>query len=464
MPSGTVPAAGAQASERHGEQTGLITRPIPRSTSGERVPAIGLGTFMTFDRLPRAPRAQLRSVLDTFWRGGGRVVDTSALYGASEANVGEFARQLGITSRMFLTDKSWNCGEYAFDPSHTKRQFAQSLQRLSRKQLDVVGIHSMTNVGMVLPVLRALKEEGKIRYVGLTSHEMYQYGGMEPAMIAGLIEFVQVRYSIFQRTAEERLLPLAADHGIAVMVNMALEKARLHKIVEGKALPGFAREFGIRNWTEYFLKYVVGHPAVTCVVPATTNPEHAKENLGAMRGPLPDTAMRRQMLEYLQGMDGFDRLASMRLVPGEDLRRRSGQAPRAAPDRLTLVSMRGLAGPMGGAVGGRRRTEGSAEQRREVALAGQADLVGHLGDRRTLDRAEQAGCAVEASLRDVGVRADAGGGLEPPAEAVAVHPGEVGQHHQAQVVGEVLLDVLGHPPDRGGSQRVRSGDATRGEA
>ena len=322
---------GAQASEHHGEQTELITRPIPRSPSGERVPAIGLGTFMTFDRVPPAPRAQLRSVLDTHWRGGGRVVDTSALYGASEANVGEFARQLGITNRMFLTDKSWNCGEYAFDPSHTKRQFAQSLKHLSRKQLDVVGIHSMTNVGMVLPVLRALKAEGKIRYVGLTSHEMYQYGGMEPAMIAGTIEFVQVRYSIFQRTAEERLLPLAADHGIAVMVNMALEKGRLHQVVAGKPLPGFAREFGIRNWAEYFLKYVVGHPAVTCVVPATTNPEHAKENLGAMRGPLPDAAMRRQMLDHLRGIDGFDRIASVPWYPGKTFEGGLVKLPRPHP-------------------------------------------------------------------------------------------------------------------------------------
>lgn len=295
--------------------SGVITRQIPRS--GERVPVIGLGTFMTFDRLPHAPRAELRSVVDTFWRGGGRVIDTSAVYGASEANVGEFARQLGITDRMFLADKSWNCGEYAFDPSHTLRQFARSQERLSRRQLDAVGIHSMTNVGMVLPVLRKLQSEGKIRYVGLTSHEMYQYGGMEPAITAGTIDFVQVRYSIFQRLAEDRLLPLAADHGVAVMVNMALEKARLHQVVAGHRLPRFAREFGFRNWTEYFLKYVVSHPAVTCVVPATTNPAHAAENVQAMRGPLPDQRMRRQMIRHLEGIPGFDRIASVPWYPGK---------------------------------------------------------------------------------------------------------------------------------------------------
>jgi diketogulonate reductase-like aldo/keto reductase len=315
--AGALLAAGGGLGSAAAATGELIIRPIPRSTTGERLPVIGLGTFMTFDRLPHTPRSHLLSVIDTFWRAGGRVIDTSALYGASEVNVGEFARRLGITDRMFLADKSWNCGEYAFDPSHTLRQFGQSLERLSRQRLDVVGIHSMTNVGMVLPILRRLKSEGSIRYVGLTSHEPYQYDGMEPAITAGTIDFIQVRYSIYERVAEERLLSLAADHGVAVMVNMALEKARLHHVVAGRPLPRFATEFGIRNWTEYFLKYVIAHPAVTCVVPATTDPEHAAENVRAMRGPLPDRQLRRRMVHHMRTIPGFDRIASMPWYPGK---------------------------------------------------------------------------------------------------------------------------------------------------
>lgn len=314
--AGGATAAAAGTAGRPADP-GLITRPIPRSGSGERLPVIGLGTFMTFDRLPGAPRDQLLAVTDRFWRAGGRVIDTSALYGASEVNVGQFARRLGITDRMFLTNKSWNCGEYLNDSSHARRQFAQSLERLSRRRLDVVGIHSMVNVPMILPILRSLQAEGKIRYVGVTSHELYQYDGIEPLIRSGAVDFIQVRYSIFQRLAEQRLLPLAADHRVAVMVNMPLEKARLHQLVAGRRLPRLAIELGCRSWAEFFLKYVVGHPAVTCAVPATTNPDHAAENARAMRGPLPDRATRRQMVRYLERIDGFDRIASMPWYPGK---------------------------------------------------------------------------------------------------------------------------------------------------
>jgi diketogulonate reductase-like aldo/keto reductase len=259
------------------------------------------------------------------------VVDTSALYGASEANVGEYARALGITNELFLADKSWNCGEYAFDPSHAQRQFARSLERLSRERLDVVGIHSMTNVGMILPILRSLKSQGKIRYVGVTSHEPYQYAGMEPLIVAGAVDFIQVRYSIFQRVAEDRLLPLARKHGVAVMVNMALEKGRLHHAVGSRPLPRFADDFGCTSWAEFFLKYVVAHPAVTCVVQATTNPDHAAQNLTAMYGPLPDAATRRRMIGYLRQLPAFHRLAATPWYPGKTFTGGLVQLPNPHP-------------------------------------------------------------------------------------------------------------------------------------
>ncbi|HLU54679.1 MAG TPA: aldo/keto reductase [Pseudonocardia sp.] len=290
-------------------------RPLP--AGGGEVPLIGLGSFMTFDRRPETDRSFIPAVLQEFFDGGGRVVDTSALYGASEANVGEFARELGLTDRLFLTDKSWNCGEYAFDDSHTLRQFRRSQQRLHRDRIDVVGIHSMTNVGMVLPVLRRLKEEGQIRYVGLTSHEPYQYAGMVRPIQSGLVDFIQIRYSLFERSAEERLLPLAADHGVAVMVNMPLEKGRLHHVVGDRPLPDFARERGCASWAEFFLSYVAAHPAVTCVIPATTEPEHVRENLATMYRPLPDEAERAEMLRFMQDIPGFAGIGDVPWYPGK---------------------------------------------------------------------------------------------------------------------------------------------------
>jgi aryl-alcohol dehydrogenase-like predicted oxidoreductase len=305
------PSAGAEP--RRGSAP--VTRPLP--DSGERVPVIGLGTFMTFDRRPGTDQSFIPAVLKGFYEGGGRLVDTSALYGASEENVGRYLRELGLTDKVLLTDKSWNCGEYLFDDSHATTQFARSLERLHRTRLDVVGIHSMTNVGMILPILNRLKAQGAIRYVGLTSHEPYQYAGMRPAIQAGTIDVIQIRYSMFERSAEDGLLSLAADNGVAVMVNMALEKGRLHQAVGNRPVPGFARDEGCASWAQFFLSYVAAHPAVTCVLPATTNPAHLRENLLTMHRPLPDLRLRRRMLRHLQDIPEFSRIGASPWYPGK---------------------------------------------------------------------------------------------------------------------------------------------------
>ncbi|MFI0350465.1 aldo/keto reductase [Actinomadura sp. 9N407] len=311
--AGTAGAASASAGPGFRD---LITRRIPRT--GERVPAVGLGTFMTFDRLPHAPRGHIRDVMSRFWEGGGRVLDTSALYGASEANVGEFARGLDITDGLFLTDKSWACGEYFTDPSHALRQFEQSLRRLHRERLDAVQVHSLTNTPMILPILRRLKDEGRIRYLGVTHHEIpEQSAALERWIRTGDLDMVQVRYSIFMREAERRILPAAADHGTAVMVNMPLEKARLHEVVRGRRLPGFAREIGCTTWSQFFLKYVISHPAVTCVLPATTDAAHVRDNLAAMRGPLPDRELRRRMVRHMESIPGFSAIDGRPWYPGK---------------------------------------------------------------------------------------------------------------------------------------------------
>lgn len=219
----------------------LITKEIPRTK--ERVPAIGLGTFLTFDVLSDRSRDNIQQVMRRFWDGGGRLLDISPLYGMSEVNVGEFAKALGITDKLFITNKVWATGAYLGDRAQAQQQFARSLQRLSRDRLDAMQAHSLVNVDIMLPLLKQWKQAGKIRYVGVTHHEMPLYS---PAILnwieKGDLDFVQIRYSILERGAEERILPAAADRGTAVLVNMPFEKARLFEVVRGQPLPEFARE------------------------------------------------------------------------------------------------------------------------------------------------------------------------------------------------------------------------------
>ncbi|MCT2581625.1 aldo/keto reductase [Actinophytocola gossypii] len=316
--AGAVLAATAAASTTPAAATPhgrLLTRRIP--STGERVPAVGLGTFMTFDQWPSEPRTAIREVFRRFWTGGGRVVDTSPLYGLSEGNIGEFSRDLGVNRAMFCANKLWTTGPFLNDDSHAVAQRDQSFTRLDRERLDVVQVHSLTAVEMHLPILRRWKAEGRIRMLGVTHHDPMYFPILEHWIRTGDLDFVQVHYSIQMREAEKRLLPLAADHGTAVLVNMPLEKARLHDIVHGRRLPKVAEEIGAESWAQFFLKYVLAHPAVTAVLPATTNPDHVVDNLGAMRGPLPDRRARRDMIREMELVDGFRELQSRPWYPGK---------------------------------------------------------------------------------------------------------------------------------------------------
>jgi len=173
------------------------------------------------------------------------------------------------------------------------------------------------NVDIMVPLLNAWKQEGRIRNVGVTHHELPYFGALAQWVERGEIDFVQVHYSIHTRQAEDRILKAAADRGIAVLVNMPFEKARLFKIVEGQPLPDFAKEIGAENWAQFFLKWVISHPAVNCAIPATTNPDHMSENIGALRGPLPDAAMRARMVRHMESIPGFEKLAEMASYPGK---------------------------------------------------------------------------------------------------------------------------------------------------
>jgi diketogulonate reductase-like aldo/keto reductase len=282
----------------------------------ESLPAIGLGTFLAFDRLPGEPREDLEAVMRQFWDAGGRVVDTSPLYGMGEVNVGDLAARLGISDQLFITNKIWSTGEYLGDRSHAQRSLENSMQRLWRKQIDVMMCHSLVNADIVVPLLKTWRHEGRIRYAGVSHHELAAFPALADWVERGDLDVVQVHYSIGAREAEQRILPAAAERGMAVMVNMPFEKGRLFKLVEGRALPDFAREVGVQSWGQYFLKWIASHPATTCVLPATANPRHAADNMGALFGPLPDQAMRARMLRHMESIPGFGAVTSTAPYPG----------------------------------------------------------------------------------------------------------------------------------------------------
>jgi diketogulonate reductase-like aldo/keto reductase len=293
----------------------ILTKEIPRTK--ERVPAIGLGTFLTFDVLAEQPRDNLQQVMQRFWEAGGRMVDVSPLYGMSEANVGEFAQKLGITNDMFVANKTWATGQYLGDRSQAQSQFEQSTKELSRDRMDLMQVHSLVNVDVIVPLLLAWKKEGRVRYVGVTHHEPVYFAPIERWIEQGNLDFIQIRYSIAERSAEDRILPAAAAQGTAVLANMPFEKARLFELVQGQPLPDFASEIGCENWAQFFLKYVISHPAVTAAIPATTNPDHVVQNMGALRGPLPDKAMRDRMVKHIESIPGFDKVIQTSWYPGK---------------------------------------------------------------------------------------------------------------------------------------------------
>lgn len=304
------------ASPTQAPPPGVLTKTIVRT--GESVSALGLGTFLTFDALPGQPRSNLREVVKAYWDGGVRLLDTSPLYGTAEHTVGDFVTSLGINDQLFMANKLWTTGEYLTDESHALRSLEQSQLRLWRQRFELMQCHSIVNADVVVPLLNAWKKEGRTRLVGITHHESSQQDLLVTWIARGAVDFVQVNYSIFNRSAEQRVLPAAQQQGVGVLVNMAMEKGRLHKAVEGQQVPAFARELGIDNWAQYFLKYVMSHPAVTCCLSSTSNPAHALENVGALRGPLPDAAMRDRMVRHLERLPAFGQIASVPWYPGKE--------------------------------------------------------------------------------------------------------------------------------------------------
>ncbi|MBY3418199.1 aldo/keto reductase [Rhizobium laguerreae] len=314
--SGGANAQGQASVPKTAAAKAARTRTIPRTQ--QTLTTLGLGTFLTFDARPGDDRSNLGEVFRRYVAGGGRVVDTSPLYGSAEVSVGAFLAGTPEASEIFIANKIWSTGEYLGDESHAVASFEQSRLRVWRDTIDLMQCHSVVNAPVVLPLMQAWKKEGRIRYVGVTHHESGPQDQLAELVERGGIDFIQTNYSIFNRSAERRLLPAAADRGVGVLINLPLEKARLMKVVEGRRLPDFAREFEAATWAQFFLKWVMAHPAVTTVLCGTSNPEHAEDNVQAMYGPLPDEAMRRRMVQHMETIPGFADIARMPWYPDKD--------------------------------------------------------------------------------------------------------------------------------------------------
>lgn len=279
------PAGGAMTTTEK-----IRTRPIPKTA--EQMPVVGLGTWQTFDiGKDPAGRARRQEVLRVLFEAGGSMIDSSPMYGRSEGVVGDLLAGMKARDKTFLATKVWTWGEDA-----GARQMDQSFERFRTDTMDLMQVHNLVDWKTHLRTLRVRKEDGRIRYIGITHYTETAFAELAAVLRSVPLDFVQLPYSMALREAERELLPLAAEKGVAVIVNRPFEGGDLFADRRKAPLPGFAAELGIESWAQLFLKYVLSHPAVTCVIPGTANPTHMADNLNAGRGPEPDARMREEML------------------------------------------------------------------------------------------------------------------------------------------------------------------------
>jgi diketogulonate reductase-like aldo/keto reductase len=259
---------------------------------------IGLGTWQTFDvGNDSAARGQLREVLKMFATAGHGLIDSSAMYGSSEAVAGDLMAELGVRERLFVATKVWTSGR-----QEGIRQMETSFRRLRVEVMDLMQVHNLSDVATQTKTMQEWQRQGRIRHLGITHYTASAYPEVERWMKTGAYEFVQVNYSLAERDAEKRILPLAAERGMRVIVNRPFAEGALFRRSKGKPLPAWAAELGIASWAQYFLKWIVSHPAVTCAIPGTGRPEHMRDNLAAGQGPLPDAGARKRMAEYFDSL------------------------------------------------------------------------------------------------------------------------------------------------------------------
>jgi len=274
----------------------IVLKRIP--SSGEELPAIGIGTWQTFDvRGDPAAAAPLREVLKAFAEAGGRVVDSSPMYGGAESVVGELTAGLGLRDKLFMATKVWTHGR-----EQGIRQMEESFRRMRVERMDLMQVHNLADVETHTRTLMEMKQKKRIRYLGITHYTASAYREIERLLKTRQYDFLQINYSLGEREAEKTLLPLARDLKVAVIANRPFQEGALFSHVKGKPLPAWAAELGIRSWAQYFLKWIVSHPALTCAIPATARPEHIRDNVAAGFDPLPDASARRKMGEYFDAV------------------------------------------------------------------------------------------------------------------------------------------------------------------
>jgi diketogulonate reductase-like aldo/keto reductase len=278
------------------EESRILLRPIP--SSGERLPVMGMGTSRTFDvQGDSATMGQLAQVLEAFFDSGGRLIDSSPMYGSAESVVGELLGPEQRNSRLFVATKVWTDGRPA-----GIAQMERSMQRLGVDVIDLMQIHNLRDWKTHLPVLREWKQKGRIRYIGITTSHGRDHEALAQILRTETLDFVQFSYNIEDRTADQRLLPLAADHGIAVLINRPFQRGSLFHKTRGHRLPPWSAEIDCHSWAQFFLKFIIAHPVVTCVIPATSKVKHMTDNMAAGVGRLPDADMRKRMVAHVTAL------------------------------------------------------------------------------------------------------------------------------------------------------------------
>ncbi len=270
----------------------LLTRPIP--SSGEQVPVVGLGSWITFN-VGNDPVARdaCADVMRAFFAGGGRMIDSSPMYGSSQDVIGYGLAKLGAADKVFSAEKVWTRSAGA-------RQIEESRTKWRVPRFDLMQVHNLLSWEAHLPLLLDMKAKGRVRYVGITTSEGRRHDEFERIMRAHPLDFIQVTYNAVERDNEKRLLPLARERGIAVIVNRPFREGPLVRAAKRRALPAWAAEIDCTNWAQVLLKFIVSHPAVTCAIPATTRADHVGENIGASYGRLPDEAMRKRIVAQVE--------------------------------------------------------------------------------------------------------------------------------------------------------------------
>lgn len=281
----------------------IIKRAIPKT--GEELPIVGLGSSATFRKVAQSEDVSaLRCVLQALTDNGGTVFDTAPGYGASEEVAGRLAQELGLEDKMFWATKVNVAprGGGSADPDAARAQIERSFKYVGKDQIDLIQVHNLADIPTQMPIVQELKEAGRIRYIGTTCTRISRYPDLVNAMREWPLDFIGVDYAVDNRTSAEEILPLAQDLGIAVLGYVPFGRTRLWARVRGREVPEWAKEFGADSWGKFFIRFVAGHPAITCVTPATSKPKNMLDNIGAAYGELPDKATRQRMVEYIDAL------------------------------------------------------------------------------------------------------------------------------------------------------------------